>query len=219
MRRYPELKHGVIHERCPRRGRQRSHCRGGECPRRGHRSCVSPRFSGGGRSRNLTTCPRRGHRLRTNHSIYMSYIVNYQHCVWRTHRSVNAIPLDTQVVMLKFIHEMSVRDGWTLIRINACLNHVHMLIGVPKHMDVATIMNLVKGRTSQEFKGHKLLPIFDGWASGYAAFSVGYSQIPQVKEYIANQHSHHLKEDMSTEFERILHDNGLTPGEFLWKNI
>ncbi len=29
------------------------------------------------------------------------------------------------------------------------------------------------------------------WQDGYSAFSVGYTQIPEVKKYIANQKEHH----------------------------
>lgn len=42
------------------------------------------------------------------------------------------------------------------------------------------------------------------WQGGYGVFSVGASQIPSVKEYIANQEEHHRKGSFQDEFLALL---------------
>jgi hypothetical protein len=42
------------------------------------------------------------------------------------------------------------------------------------------------------------------WQNGYGAFSIGYSQIPAVKEYIAGQAEHHRKITFQDEFRELL---------------
>jgi hypothetical protein len=42
------------------------------------------------------------------------------------------------------------------------------------------------------------------WQSGYGIFSVGFSQIESVKEYIAGQEEHHRKVSFQDEFRQLL---------------
>jgi hypothetical protein len=42
------------------------------------------------------------------------------------------------------------------------------------------------------------------WQSGYGIFSIGYSQIDQVKAYIAEQPQHHRKHSFQEEFRLLL---------------
>jgi hypothetical protein len=42
------------------------------------------------------------------------------------------------------------------------------------------------------------------WQNGYGIFSIGYSQIPKVKPYIANQEEHHRRITFQDEFRALL---------------
>ena len=42
------------------------------------------------------------------------------------------------------------------------------------------------------------------WQAGYGAFSVSQSAVETVKEYIANQESHHAKRSFQDEFRALL---------------
>ena len=47
------------------------------------------------------------------------------------------------------------------------------------------------------------MQVFDfDWQDGYAAFSVGQSNVEAVRKYIDNQREHHQSEDYQTEFRR-----------------
>jgi hypothetical protein len=42
------------------------------------------------------------------------------------------------------------------------------------------------------------------WQSGYGVFSIGFSQIEEVRRYIAGQEQHHRKLTFQDEFRRLL---------------
>jgi putative transposase len=42
------------------------------------------------------------------------------------------------------------------------------------------------------------------WQNGYGIFSIGFSQIPTVKQYIANQEEHHRKMSFQDELRKLL---------------
>jgi putative transposase len=43
-----------------------------------------------------------------------------------------------------------------------------------------------------------------GWQNGYGIFSVGFSQIESVRNYIAKQEEHHRKASFQEEFRQLL---------------
>jgi putative transposase len=42
------------------------------------------------------------------------------------------------------------------------------------------------------------------WQNGYGAFSIGQSQLPDLKNYIANQREHHRRVSFQDEYRQIL---------------
>ena len=60
------------------------------------------------------------------------------------------------------------------------------------------------------------LPAFQ-WQSGYGAFAVSYSQLDQVKAYLANQEQHHRKLSFQDEFLEFLRRHQLEWDErYVW---
>jgi putative transposase len=51
-----------------------------------------------------------------------------------------------------------------------------------------------KGESLREFR----------WQNGYGIFSIGFSQVPSVKDYIARQEEHHRKITFQDEFRMLL---------------
>lgn len=53
--------------------------------------------------------------------------------------------------------------------------------------------------------------MFDfAWQTGYGAFSVSYSNLDQVKDYIANQEEHHRTMTWDEEYQALLERHGIT---------
>lgn len=145
----------------------------------------------------------------------MSYTKNYQHIVFATKFRRPAIPECSKRIMLKFIHELCKREGWYLVRINAYLNHIHILIDLPVTVLIPDAVKLIKVRTTQTFKHHPDFPDFDGWGRSYGSFSVSHFDRLTIINYIANQEEHHRNEPFDAELEHLLLSNGLTPDEYL----
>jgi REP element-mobilizing transposase RayT len=65
-------------------------------------------------------------------------------------------------------------------------DHVHLLLSIPSTLSIAKAMQLIKGASSKWI--HETFPEHRDfeWQEGYAALSVGISQVPDTKTYIAN---------------------------------
>ena len=81
-------------------------------------------------------------------------------------------------------------------------DHVHLLISVPPHAAISTIVQHIKGRSSrklqQEF--NHLKRRYWGqhlWSRGYFAVTVGELNASDVQEYIEGQMEHHKKDNFN----------------------
>ncbi len=91
-----------------------------------------------------------------------------------------------------------------LIATNSVADHIHVLFKLSRKFTIAEIVEQVKSGSSGWIK--KQLPEFHDfyWQGGYGAFSIGQSQVNQVKAYIARQPQHHQQESFQEEFRKIL---------------
>ncbi len=76
-------------------------------------------------------------------------------------------------------------------------DHVHSLFALSRTTNVADVVKEIKASSSKWMKRHE--PDFQ-WQIGYGAFSIGQSQVPSVKKYIANQKEHHQAKAYQDEF-------------------
>jgi REP element-mobilizing transposase RayT len=87
-----------------------------------------------------------------------------------------------------------------LISAGGVEDHVHLLISLPKTLDIAHAMQLVKGGSSkwvhEEFAEHRMFE----WQEGYGAFSIGVGEVERTVKYIQTQAEHHKQKDFKAEF-------------------
>jgi putative transposase len=83
-------------------------------------------------------------------------------------------------------------------------DHVHMYLRWRPDGNISDLMQVVKSRSSKWM--HATFPDLRGfaWQEGYSVFTVSKSQERAVKEYIAGQAEHHLREDFKSELLRML---------------
>ena len=83
-------------------------------------------------------------------------------------------------------------------------DHVHILCSLSRLKTVSDLVRDVKSNSSGWLRS-SVTGFHDfGWQSGYGAFSVSASQLPQLKEYIVNQRVHHAKMSFQDEFRTLL---------------
>jgi len=90
------------------------------------------------------------------------------------------------------------------LAINGTTDHVHILFALSRTMTIANVVKSIKGSTSRWIKPRSPeLRSFE-WQAGYGAFSIGRSQVEQVKRYLARQKVHHRKLSFQDEFRALL---------------
>lgn len=83
-------------------------------------------------------------------------------------------------------------------------DHVHLLCALSRTCDAAAMVKEVK-RGSSLWMKTKSPDVADfAWQNGYGIFSIGFSQIESVREYIAGQEEHHRKVSFQDEFRQLL---------------
>jgi REP-associated tyrosine transposase len=96
-------------------------------------------------------------------------------------------------------------------------DHVHLLVSLGRASSMADAVRQIKGSSSRwisdTFPG---LGAF-AWQTGYAAFSVSYSQIDTVKHYLATQAEHHQTVTFQDELRAFLRKHDLAFDEqYMW---
>src|ERR1039458_970531 len=83
-------------------------------------------------------------------------------------------------------------------------DHVHLLASLSRTCAAAEMVKEVK-RGSSLWTKERDAGMWDfGWQNGYGMFSIGSSQIEDVRRYIAEQEQHHRKVSFQDEFRLLL---------------
>ena len=83
-------------------------------------------------------------------------------------------------------------------------DHVHVLSTLTRTSSPADVVKETKRSSSLWIKSKSPQLEEFSWQNGYGMFSVGFSQIPVVKEYIATQEEHHRSISFQDEFRMLL---------------
>jgi len=78
--------------------------------------------------------------------------------------------------------------------------HGHLLLSLPKVLEISEAMQLIKGGSSKWV--HDTLAEYQmfEWQEGYGAFSIGIGEVKRTVDYINRQAEHHKIRDFKTEF-------------------
>jgi putative transposase len=105
--------------------------------------------------------------------------------------------------------------GGTAIIVNGTDDHVHLLVEMPAKLSLSEMMRVIKANSSKWINGKHASGF--AWQTGYAAFSVSRSQVPEVVRYIRNQEQHHRKMSFQEELVAFLKKHGISYDEkYIW---
>jgi putative transposase len=140
----------------------------------------------------------------------------HYHLVFSTKERVAYIQADWQDRLHAYLGGI-VRDlGGVPEAIGGINDHVHLLVGLRATHRLADVLKEVKGSSSQWIHQEIKRPLFS-WQQGYGAFTVSATQIPTVKNYIANQATHHQCKTFQDEYLDFLKLGGVEYDEqYLW---
>ncbi len=103
------------------------------------------------------------------------------------------------------------------LKVGGMPDHLHALFSLHRTTTLAAIMEEVKKRSSKwiKTKGDEYRDF--QWQAGYGAFSVSQSAVSEVREYIANQRTHHQERDFQNELRSLLRKSQIEFDErYLW---
>ena len=95
---------------------------------------------------------------------------------------------------------------------------MHLLVSQSKNIALSDLLQEIKQGSSLWIKSQG--DAFENfhWQDGYAAFSVGQSEVSNLKRYIAGQKEHHRKQSFKEELIQFFEEYGLAYDErYLWR--
>jgi len=96
-------------------------------------------------------------------------------------------------------------------------DHVHVLFALSRTESLSKVVERVKVRATKFVKTEYPELADFSWQAGYAAFSVGQSEISRVRRYVESQEEHHKRISFRDELLTILREHGIEPDErYLW---
>lgn len=141
----------------------------------------------------------------------------YIHIIFSTKHRANSILPEIEKELFAYIGGISNNNKSKLLAANGTKNHIHLLISMSKNIGLSELVGYIKRDSSKWIKTKGISYRNFGWQDGYGAFSVGYTQIEEVKKYIANQKEHHAKIGFEDEFRYFLNKYNVEYDErYVW---
>jgi REP element-mobilizing transposase RayT len=108
------------------------------------------------------------------------------------------------------------QDGFPL-EIGGMLDHLHLVIRIKPDIAVSEIVRLVKANSSKWVNERPDARGRVAWQRGYGAFTVSFSQLDAVREYVRAQAEHHRHKTFQEELVEFLKRHKIEFDErYLW---
>ncbi|WP_425396968.1 IS200/IS605 family transposase [Aeoliella sp.] len=95
-------------------------------------------------------------------------------------------------------------EGGCLREIGGMPDHLHLLVGLPPTIALSDAVRIFKASSSKWVNERDDCATKFQWQTGYAAFSVSFSQREAVQRYIQNQRDHHRQRSFQEELIELL---------------
>ena len=101
--------------------------------------------------------------------------------------------------------------------INSVEDHVHILFNLHRTLALSKAVEQVKSSSSKWIKSQSPTLEKFSWQSGYGAFSVSESNLPEVSHYISQQREHHRTKSFQEEYLAFLQRHNMDYDEqYIW---
>jgi len=130
------------------------------------------------------------------------------HIVFSTKGREPKLSRDARELLFPYMSGIVSQHGGKALIINGVADHVHILCQLKSKPDVADVVQAIKGGSSSWYNKESAEHYLH-WQEGYGAFTVSFSQLERVHQYIANQEAHHATRTFAEEYEDFLVKNGV----------
>ena len=139
------------------------------------------------------------------------------HVIFSTKNREPLITPEIEPELFAYIGGILKNNESRLLDAGGTSNHVHLLISQSKNIALSTLMKDVKKDSSVWLKTKRRELRNFHWQDGYGGFSIGKSNLPALKQYLANQKEHHRKRSFQEELIQVLNEYGIEYDErYLW---
>jgi len=132
------------------------------------------------------------------------------HLIWSTKKRKKIIYPELKKKLILHMKEEGKEHETYIDTINGIEDHIHLLIGLNPTQTLSKVVNQIKGESSHWINNNKLVKGHFFWQEGFAAFSLGESQVKRARKYIYNQEKHHKKISFEEELNEFLKAYGLS---------
>lgn len=106
--------------------------------------------------------------------------------------------------LYKYIWGILKNKNCHLYQIGGVEDHLHIIIELHPSTALADLVKDIKLASSEYIKSQKLFPDFNGWQSGYGAFTYSIEAKDNLINYVKNQEEHHRKKNFIDEYRELL---------------
>ena len=138
-----------------------------------------------------------------------TYYSVYEHIVFSTKHRMRVLSTEIQPELFAYLAGAVKNQGCKALVVGGELEHVHLLVRKSNTLLTGDLVKEIKRTSSKWIKGKHITLRNFGWQTGYGAFSVSYSKLDDVNEYILKQAEHHAKSTWEEELRALLVKNGI----------
>jgi REP element-mobilizing transposase RayT len=146
-----------------------------------------------------------------------SYTSCFIHYIFSTKNREPFIRGEVKERLWPYIAGISRHKRMKALSVGGLEDHVHVLMSLPASISVAEAAQLIKGNSSRWV--HESFPWLKdfAWQTGYGAFSLGVSLVPDTVAYIENQEAHHRVTGFEEEYVAFLKKHRLEfDSRYIW---
>jgi putative transposase len=109
--------------------------------------------------------------------------------------------------LYKYIWGVLKNKNCHLYQIGGISDHLHIVTHLHPSVALATLVKDIKIASSEHIKALDFFPLFNGWQSGYGAFTYAFKDKDRLIAYVKNQEKHHKTDSYKEELIGLLKEH------------
>ena len=146
-----------------------------------------------------------------------SFALIIVHLVFSTKDRAPILTAPIRAALHAYLATVARNAGCECFRTGGVADHVHLAVSLPRTVTTAKLVEELKTSSSKWLKTQSPTLAAFAWQRGYAAFSVGPSDLGALTHYIDAQEEHHHKQTFEDELRAFLTKYGVEHDElYMW---
>ena len=138
-----------------------------------------------------------------------TYYSVYEHITFSTKNRRPWLTDEVMAELFPYLAQALTNQGCKCLKVGGHREHVHLLVRKNNTLLTGELVKELKRLSTKWMKAKDDSVDGFSWQQGYGAFSVSYSQVPRVSQYIACQMEHHHEMSWEDEFRQLLDKHGI----------